>query len=55
MTHAERMKAFCLRCRGKTWKQISAELHYSPQTIRDDLYAALARQASNQPKKRYRK
>lgn len=54
MTHAERMKAFCLRCRGKTWKQISAELHYSPQTIRDDLYAALNRQQT-QPKKRCKK
>lgn len=41
MNKTERMRAFSLRCDGKTWGAISQDLHYDPQTIRKDLQSVL--------------
>ena len=41
MTRAERLRAFEMRLDGASWSAISAEIHYAPDTIRDDLAACI--------------
>lgn len=44
MNKEDRMKAFEMRCDGKTWAQIAALLNYDETTVRDDLYSVITRQ-----------
>ena len=41
MNKNDRMKAFSMRCDGKTYAEIGRTLHYDPTTIRDDLQGVL--------------
>lgn len=43
MTNEERARAFAMRLEGRTWAEIGDELHYAPQTVSVDMYAALER------------
>ena len=43
MKQEERIKAFTLRCEGKTWAQIGEILHYDEQTVSKDLHAVIKR------------
>lgn len=44
MEQEERVKAFVLRCEGKTWAQIGKILHYDEQTVSKELHAVLKKQ-----------
>lgn len=44
MNKDDRMRAFAMRCEGKTWVQIAEALNYDETTVRDDLHAVLERQ-----------
>jgi len=41
MTRAERMKAFEMRLDGKSWKEIAAQLGYTPNGVRMDMISAI--------------
>ena len=43
MEQEERIKAFTLRCEGKTWAQIGEILHYDEQTVSKDLHGVIKR------------
>lgn len=43
MTQAEREYAFRLRCRGYTWEQIGAALHYDGHSVAQDLWRMMRR------------
>ena len=41
MDQKEQIKAFALRCQGKTWAEIGEELHYDEQTISKSLRSVI--------------
>ena len=43
MDQKEQIKAFALRCQGKTWAEIGEELHYDEQTISKSLRSVINR------------
>lgn len=46
MKQEERIKAFALRCEGKTWAQIGEILHYDEQTVSKELHTVIEKQPS---------
>ena len=54
MEQEERVKAFTLRCEGKTWAQIGEILHYDEKTVSKELQAVLQKQP-HRPAIRYPK
>ncbi len=43
MTRDERIRAFSMRCDGKSWEQIAAALHRDPRGVARDLQSVLQR------------
>ena len=41
MDQKDQIKAFALRCQGKTWAEIGEELHYDEQTISKSLRSVI--------------
>ena len=43
MDQQDQIRAFALRCQGKTWAEIGEELHYDEQTISKSLRSVINR------------
>ena len=41
MDQQDQIKAFALRCQGKTWAEIGEELHYDEQTVSKSLRSVI--------------
>ena len=41
MDQQDQIKAFTLRCQGKTWAEIGEELHYDEQTVSKSLRSVI--------------